>query len=370
VRLSRSTLSAPTLDTMTPAQRVAPKIELHVHLEGAARPPLLAAIAGRNGLAPGPDDMLNHQFGSLDAFIEVWNARTRCLRTPDDYRLITLAYAAEVAGHGAVYLEAIVDAEERHDDWAGVLAACCDAAAEAAERHGVTIALTPQIFRGYDTARGEQAARVAVRFAGRGVVGFGLSGAEGRRPTAPHVRAVRIAQDGGLPFVPHAGEAAGPRSVREVLDLGAVRIRHGVRAVEDPDLTAELATRGIVLDVTPTSNLRLGIVPSLRQHPLPALVAAGVRCSVSTDDPAIFDTTLSAEYALAHRLGLTPPDAYAAGLTGALCDGATRARLAAIGARAYGPLSSARTVSARWYAGSRCRTPPSGTSDSGASTDR
>ena len=136
--------------------------------------------------------------------------------------------------------------------WADVLAACCPTpAAEARERYGVSIGLTPQVFRGQDVAYAEGAARVAARFAGRGVVGFGLSGAEGRHPTAPYARAVELARDGGLPFVPHAGEAAGPEAVREVLAMGAVRIRHGVRAVDDPELVAELAGRGTVLDVTP-----------------------------------------------------------------------------------------------------------------------
>lgn len=324
---------------MTPAQRRQPKIELHVHLEGTVRPELLAAIAGDRGAAP-PDLRPPYAFGDLYDFIALWNTLTDCLRTPEHYRQALLAYAAEAAGHGAVYLEPILDAEDRlggADGWADVLAACCDAAAEARDRFGVEIGLTPQVFRGQDVDLAEEAARVAVRFAGRGVVGFGLSGAEGRAPTEPYARAVGIARGGGLPFVPHAGEAAGPEAVREVLAMGAVRVRHGVRAVDDPDLVAELVGRGVVLDVTPTSNLRLGVAHPDRPHPLTVLTAAGVRCSVSTDDPAIFDITLADEYALAARLGVDPASAYAAGLAGALCDEAIRARLVEIGLRAYGP---------------------------------
>ncbi|MDG4796882.1 adenosine deaminase family protein [Micromonospora sp. WMMD1082] len=328
---------------MSQVQRSAPKIELHVHLEGTVRPGLLAEIAQRHH-SPLPERLEHlYRFRTLYEFIDTWNTLTRCLRSPSDYRLITLAYAAEAAAHGAVYLEPALDAEERFGGpagWADILAACCDAADEARERFGVTIGWTPQIFRGYDVAMGEEAARVATRFVGRGVVGFGLSGAEGRAATAPHARAVRIAQEGGLPFVPHAGEAAGPEAVREVLALGAVRVRHGVRAVEDPDLVAELADRGIVLDVTLTSNVRLGVTPSLARHPLRTLLAAGVRCSVSTDDPAILDTTLSDEYAVAEELGLSAGGAFAAGLAGALCDPATRARLATVGELAYGPTAT------------------------------
>ena len=139
--------------------------------------PTQRACAARRGLAE-PPPVRQHVRVHRDL-----ERPDRLPRTPEDYRQVALAYAAEAAAQGAVYVEAIIDAEERFDDWAGVLAACCDAAAEAAERHGVTIGLTPQIYRGYDTARGEEAARVATRFAGRGVVGFGLSGAEGRKPT-------------------------------------------------------------------------------------------------------------------------------------------------------------------------------------------
>jgi aminodeoxyfutalosine deaminase len=108
--------------------------------------------------------------------------------------------------------------------------------------------------------------------------------------------------------------------------MGAARIRHGVRAVEDPDLVVELVERGIVLDVCPTSNIRLGI-GTAADHPVRRLAAAGVRCSISTDDPALFDTDLSAEYALAAELGVPARTAYQAGVHGALCDESIKTRL-------------------------------------------
>jgi aminodeoxyfutalosine deaminase len=112
-----------------------------------------------------------------------------------------------------------------------------------------------------------------------------------------------------------------------VLRYAPERIRHGVGAARDPGLLAELAGRGIVLDVCLTSNARLGVVPSVAAHPLPALAAAGVRCTVNTDDPGIFGTDLSREHVLAEGLGYPSPAAYAAGVAGALCDATTRLRL-------------------------------------------
>jgi aminodeoxyfutalosine deaminase len=132
--------------------------------------------------------------------------------------------------------------------------------------------------------------------------------------------------------VPHAGELGPPDAIRDALHLlHADRLRHGIRAIEDPDLVQELKDRGTVLDVCPVSNIRVGVVPSLAEHPLPKLVAAGVLCSLSTDDPPMFDTDLTAEYEVGCSLGLHPRTFYEAGVAGALCDEAAKARLAAIG---------------------------------------
>jgi aminodeoxyfutalosine deaminase len=289
---------------------VTPKIELHVHLEATPR------------WESTPD------FQDLAGFLRVWDAMTDRVRTAQDARRIVLAYAAEAARHGAVYVEGIfacsgaVAAGHGADLFAGY----CDGAAEAAERAGVTVRLTPDIDRAMPGTAAE-AVRLAVAHADRGVVGIGLGGDETARPAAAFDRAIRAARDGGLGFVPHAGESGVPATVREVLPYAPERIRHGVGAARDPGLLAELAGRGIVLDVCLTSNARLGVVSSVAAHPLPALAAAGVRCTVNTDDPGIFDTDLSREHALAESLGYPSTAAYAAGVAGALCDAATRLML-------------------------------------------
>jgi aminodeoxyfutalosine deaminase len=151
---------------------------------------------------------------------------------------------------------------------------------------------------------------------------------ENRFPPEPYERAFALAREEGLASVPHAGEVAGPSSVRGALDaLQADRLRHGIRAAEDRGLLREIADRRVVLDVCPISNLRTGAVRSLENHPLPRLVAAGALCSVSTDDPAMFGTDLSTDYEAACSFGLDPRTFYDAGVEGALCDDRTKQKL-------------------------------------------
>lgn len=324
---------------MTSTGTAHPKIELHVHLEGTVRPATLLEIARRNG-AELPADTVEglaplYRFRDFSDFIRTWILTTNCLRTADDFRQVVVDYAAEAAAHGAVYLEGIFSPAERVKRgvaWDEVYSGFCDGAAEAEERHGVIVRLTPDITRGFGTEAADDVVRYAAAYRDRGVVGVGLGGMEAEHPPEPYAKVFALARDAGLGSVPHAGEVAGAASIRGALDaLQADRLRHGIRAVEDPALLAEIADRGIVLDVCPVSNVRTGAVASLAEHPLPALVAAGVHCSISTDDPAMFDTDLTQDYAAAAELGVTARDAYAAGVAGALCDDTTRARLAAIG---------------------------------------
>jgi aminodeoxyfutalosine deaminase len=316
-----------------------PKIELHVHLEGTVRARTLLQIARRNAV-PLPADSVEglaglYQYRDFAHFIDVWLLTTGALRTERDFRQVVVDYAAEAASHGAVYIEGIFTPAEpagRGCDWDEVFTGYCDGAQQAAEQLGVRVRLTPDIPRGYPLEMAELTARHAVAYRDRGVVAVGLGGPEAEFPPEPFERAFEIARDGGLASVPHAGEAAGPASVRGALDsLHADRIRHGIRAAEDPDLLRELAARGVVLDVCPISNLRTGVVASLAEHPLPQLAAAGILCSVSTDDPAMFGTDLAADYAAAVGLGVTARDCYLAGQRGALCDARTRGELQQIG---------------------------------------
>jgi aminodeoxyfutalosine deaminase len=318
-----------------------PKIELHVHLEGTVRAATLLEIARRNDYALPADSVEGlaslYEYRDFEHFIEIWILTTNALRTAEDFRQVVVDYAEEAAGHGAVYIEGIFSPAERVArglDWDEIFSGYCDGAEEAEELHGVTVRLTPDIYRGASDEAAEGVVRHSAAYRERGVVGVGLGGLEAQYPPEPYGTVFGLAKAEGLGSVPHAGEVVGPESIRGALDaLKADRIRHGIRAIEDPELVAELAERQVVLDVTPLSNIRTRAVPSLAEHPLPKLVEAGVLCSISTDDPAMFDTDLTRDYHAARSLGVHPSAAFEAGLAGALCDEATRDRLRELGNR-------------------------------------
>jgi aminodeoxyfutalosine deaminase len=283
------------------AKAMYPKIELHVHLEGTVQPKTLLEIAQRNDV-PMPADTAEElqelfRFEDLAQFIETWFLVTAALQTADDFRRITVDYAEE-----------------------------------ARERLGVEVRLTPDLNRTSPPEEAEGIIRRAVACRDRGVVGIGLGGVEDLAPPEQFADVFRLAREGGLGSVPHAGEVVGPPSVWGALEaLQADRIRHGIRSVEDPALVRELVARGTVLDVCPTANVLVGAVPSYDRHPLPEMVAAGLRCSLSTDDPAMFSVDLTTEYAEAATRGLSPREFYEVGVEGALCDEPTRGALQAIG---------------------------------------
>ena len=322
-----------------PADAPYPKIELHVHLEGAVSPQALIAAAERNGFAlpvSSVEELAEYmRFRDFEHFIAAWMATTRALRTERDYRELVVDYARRAQAQGAVYLEAIFSPADKASvgvDQVTVFEGFCDGVQEARETLGIELRLTPDITRGVDQDLARTTAELAVRYKDRGVVALGLGGLEAQYPPEQYAEAFAIARAGGLASVPHAGEVAGPPSIRGALDaLHADRIRHGVRAVEDPGLLRELADRRIVLDVCVLSNVCLSVVPSLEAHQLPALLAAGVPCTVNTDDPTFFSCDLESEHAAACSLGADPRALFEAGIAGALCDEATRDVLRAIG---------------------------------------
>jgi adenosine deaminase len=234
------------------------------------------------------------------------------LRTEADWRRLVRETVEDAAAAGAVWVEPATYVP-RHRERLGmdedILGIAIDEASSAGAGLGVGLGLLIASDRTLDPSDAVEQAELAARFAGRGVTSFGLHNDEGLPGTEPErfARAFDIARDAALLSCPHAGELAGPASVIGALDvLRADRIQHGVRAIEDAALVERLAADGVCLDVCPTSHCMLSVVAAIEDHPLPALLDAGVRCSINADDPLLFGPGLLEEYELCRdRLGLT-----------------------------------------------------------------
>jgi adenosine deaminase len=335
-----------------------PKAHLHLHLEGAMRPATLAELAGERGERP-PDA---GGFTSFEDFGVLYGAAARVVREGPRRNLLRLVREVieDAAADGAVWIEPHFNPltyEGDPDAALDVLDAVIDEGRRAGARLGVGFGILMFARRNADPSEAVEAARLAARRSDNGVVGFGLAGDEARHAPEPFAEAFAIARDAGLIPAPHAGEFAGPAGVRAA--LGARRIAHGVRAVEDPALLARLAAEGIVLDVCPTSNVALGVVASLAAHPLARLLQAGVRCTLNADDPLLFGPGLLQEYETARTaLALTDPQLAAVARTSLEASGAPRATV-----------EDAVTRIGAWLdIPAQATTPPSPTSMSAAAT--
>jgi adenosine deaminase len=294
---------SPVDATLADRLRRMPKVELHVHLEGAMDADTVWAMAERNGVplpAATPEAWRAfYAFRDFDHFIEVYTAAARTMCTPDDWTFMVERFCAAQAAQHVVYTEAFLSASFMLDALpAEVLLDALAAGAAAGERaYGVRVRFIPDIARHLPDT---QAAVLdfAIRGHARGLfLGLGLGGPEAGHPPERFAATYAAAGRAGLRLVAHAGETAGAESVRGAVEaLGAERIGHGVRCLEDPQVVALLRDRGIPLEVCPTSNYRLKVVADGAPHPIRQLVDAGLVCTVNSDDPPMFGTTLVDEY--------------------------------------------------------------------------
>jgi aminodeoxyfutalosine deaminase len=287
-----------------------PKIELHVHLEGAMRPAVLLELARRNGIdLPAQDEAgLKRwfRFTDFEHFVQVYLACSRALRTPEDFQLLALDFLTEQAYQNVSYSEVHFTISTHLANGVNggeVLDALAVAIEEGERRHGVTLRLIPDIVRNVGAEPADRTLEWALAGRKRGVVAaLGLSGSERLYPNEPFREHFAVAKREGLHRVAHAGEHAGPESIRSALQVcDAERIGHGVRAVEDPTLIEELRAAQIPLEVCPSSNVCLGVAPDLAEHPFDRLYRSGLALSVNSDDPAFFNTNLTLEYLRLHQ---------------------------------------------------------------------
>lgn len=296
-----------------------PKAHLHLHLTGGMRPSTLRALAQEQGRRL-PPELLDPFGARVDVtvrrgwprFQRLYDAARELVRGPQEVRRLVREIAEDERAAGSGWCEVQVDPSSYAARLGGLQAGLelvLDAAREAEAATGVGMAVVVAANRTRHPGEAETSARLARRFAGRGVVGFGLSNDETRGDTAAFSKAFRLARDAGLLAVPHAGELRGPRTVRTaVRELGARRLGHGVRAAEDRALLAELADRGVTCEVCPASNAALGVL-DLDRAPVRMLRGAGVGVALGADDPLLFRSGLVDQYeALRTRQGLTDPE--------------------------------------------------------------
>ncbi|TKA12979.1 adenosine deaminase [Actinacidiphila oryziradicis] len=290
--------------------RLLPKAHLHLHFTGSMRPSTLLELADKYGVHL-PEALSSGEPPKLRAtdergwfrFQRLYDIARSCLRSEEDLRRLVREAAEEDARDGSGWLEIQVDPTSYAPRLGGLIPTMeiiLDAVHDASRETGVGMAVLVAANRMKHPLDARTLARLAVRYADRGVVGFGLSNDERRGLARDFDRAFAIAREGGLLAAPHGGELAGASSVRDCLDdLHAGRIGHGVRAAEDPRLMAKLAERQITCEVCPTSNVALGVYEKPEDVPLRTLWDAGVPMALGADDPLLFGSRLAAQYELA-----------------------------------------------------------------------
>jgi aminodeoxyfutalosine deaminase len=333
--------AAPVLDPLEAFVDALPKVELHVHLEGAVRPETLLQLARRHGSTALPDDLDGlrdfYRFRDFGHFVEVYYAICDSLREVDDFALIARELGEHLAAQGVRYAEVTVtpfNHTRRGVAAEAVFEGIERGRLEAEASTGIRLRWVTDVPGEFGADAAVQTARLVLAHRPEGVIGFGLGGPEVGVPRAQFAEAFAMARDAGLHSLPHAGETTGPQTIWDALEhLGAERIGHGVRCLEDPALVEHLRERRIPLEVCPTSNVCLSVVESLEAHPLRRLLDAGLVVTLNSDDPPMFGTSLREECLRAARvLGLSPAelaDLARAGIASSFLPDADRAALLA-----------------------------------------
>lgn len=315
-----------------------PKVELHMHLEGAAPPAFVRGLAQEKNidLTRVFDERGNYTFRDFVHFLQVYEAATQVLKTPEDYGRLTWAVLEQCAENGVVYAESFLSPDfcggRDVIAWKEYLHAMQESADRAEAQMGITLRGIVTCIRHFGPDKARETALCAAETAGDWITGFGMGGDEGMGKQGDFVWAFDCAREAGLRLTTHAGEFGGPESVRQAIeDLKVERIGHGVRAIEDPALVDILAEREIVLEVCPGSNVVLGLYPGFAAHPIARLRDAGVKVTVSTDDPPFFNTTMTREYEELERAFGWGTEDFAdlnrIAIEAAFCDEGTRKRI-------------------------------------------
>jgi aminodeoxyfutalosine deaminase len=306
------------MTTASLSKRIAalPKAELHLHLEGSIQPATVCALTARHGVAVTEEEVRRrYAYPGFLEFLESFKWVTSFLREPQDYALIARDLGDQLVTQGVVYAEITLSVgimllrkQNPEANFSAILEA-----SDAFEKRGLRMNWVFDAVRQFGAEAAMRVVEAAQRCASKAIVAFGIGGDELSVPTAEFRPVYDKAAEIGLRLLMHAGEVGGPEKIREAIELlGAERIGHGIAAVRDPALMDLLAERRIPLEICPQSNLRTGALarlvgrdnPQIEDHPLARLFRHGIPVVISTDDPAMFHTTLLDEYDNARRMGL------------------------------------------------------------------
>ena len=274
-----------------------PKAELHLHLEGSVTPDTMQELAPEVAA-----EEIRRQFAfcTFDAFLKCFTWVVKHLRGPDDYALVAQRLLESLERQNVSYAEITLSAGVvlwKGDDFGSIY----EAVRQVASRSPVQVYWNLDAIRQFGVEHTMQVARLAAERVNDGVISFGIGGDEARGPAEWFTDVYRFAREKGLRLTAHAGETTGPESIWGALRLGAERIGHGIRAIDDPALMRYLRDSNIPLEICISSNVATGAVRSLAEHPVRKLYDSGVPILLNTDDPGMFGTTLDGEYELAAR---------------------------------------------------------------------
>ena len=289
-----------------------PKVELHLHLEGAVRPETLLELSQNNtGLRQKVGEWItarraqHFRYGNFREFLAAFGIVALLIETPQDYALIATRLIEWLAEQNVQYAEIIFAAgvvlwkKQRVD---AVFEAVAAAGKEAEARSGVRVKWIFDATRQFGMDHVREVLRWAARYRSQGVVGFGIGGDESAGPARLFPNIFREARDLGLHVVAHAGETCGPESIRDAVELlGAERIGHGLTAIRNAEVMALLRERRIPVEVCPSSNVSTGLIARFEDHPLPKFLKEGLVVTLNSDDPAMFGTSLQEEFLQAAR---------------------------------------------------------------------
>ena len=320
------------------AIRNLPKVELHLHHEGAAPPAFIRGLAQEKNIRLDGvfDERGHYAYDDFLGFLKVYEGATSVLKSPQDYARLTTAVLEECAKNGVIYAESFISPDFCGGGdlgaWREYLAAIREAADEAERSMGISLRGIVTCVRHFGPDKAKRAALCAAETAGDWITGFGMGGDENAGKQRDFAYSFDMAREAGLRLTTHAGEWRGPSEVADALnDLKVERIGHGVRVIEDLALVDKLVENGIVLEVCPGSNVALGVCRNLAGHPIEKLRARGVKVTVSTDDPPFFHTTMKDEYEGLARTFRWDEEVFMdiarTSANAAFCDDATRERL-------------------------------------------